>query len=163
MPFGFELLEQRRSNRSLRHLVQVLVVVKDVRQVEDLEFAGAERSELGERGREHLHGAQLQSLHFLAILEQRTVRVHLHLDPTLGPLLGEFLEVLRSLALWRIQSHDVAELDDDRRLGANTGVPSPRGQRPATFAALFQWGFMASPWVCGLSRRYRPIGPSCGA
>jgi hypothetical protein len=60
--------------------VQVVVAVEEERQVEHLEFARAERSELRHRRCEHLDRSQLQRLHLLAVLEQRAVRIHLDLD-----------------------------------------------------------------------------------
>jgi hypothetical protein len=71
-----------------------------------------------------LHRAKLQRLHLFAVLEERAVRVELDFDASLGPLFGEFLEILGSLALGRVDGDDMAELDDDRllrvrRQGAN--------------------------------------------
>ena len=123
-----ELLEQRGADRAFGDLVQLLVVVEDVRQVEHLELARAERPELRERGREHLHRAELQRLHLLAVLEQRAVGEHLDLDAALGALLGDLLEVLGGLALGRVDRDDVAELDDDRLLRVRRR-PSTRARR----------------------------------
>ena len=116
MPFALELLEQRRADRALGDLVQFLEVVEHVGQVEHLELAHAQRAELRDRRRQHLHRAQLQRFHLLAVLEQRAVRIDLDLDAALGALLGELLELLGALALRRVLGDDVAELDDDRLL-----------------------------------------------
>ena len=132
---GLELLEQRLADRAVGDLVQLGVVVEDVRQVEDFEFAHAERPELGDRRREHLHRAELQRLHFLAVLVELAVRIDLDLDPALGALLGELLEVLGALALRRVDGDDVTELDDDRLLrerAAATRAP-PRWRVPVKF------------------------------
>ena len=93
--------------------MQILEAVEDVRQVEHLEFAYSERAELGNRGRQHLHRAELQCFHLLAVLEELAVRINLDLDAALGAFLGELLEILGALALGRIDGNDVAELDDD--------------------------------------------------
>ena len=77
---ALELLEQRLAGRTVGDLVQLGVVVEDVRQVEHLELAHAQRPELRERRREHLHRAERQRLHLLAVLVQRRVRVQLDLD-----------------------------------------------------------------------------------
>ena len=98
----------------------------------------AQRAELGQRRRQHLHRAQLQRLHLLLVLVQRAVRIDLDLDPALGALLGQLLEALGALALGRVDGDDVAELDDDRRLRSHGGLPSDRGQRrPAAMAFNF--------------------------
>ena len=116
MPLASSLAEQLLADRTLRDLVQFGVVVEDERQVEDLEFLHAQRAELGERGREHLHRAELQRLHLLLVLVQRRVGVDLDLDLALGELAGALGEELARLALGRVVGDDVAELDDDRRL-----------------------------------------------
>jgi hypothetical protein len=56
------------------------VVVEDEGQVEDLEFLDAQRAELGQRRRQHLHRAELQGLHLFLVLVQRAVGVDLDLD-----------------------------------------------------------------------------------
>ena len=75
--------------------------------------------ELGQRRCEHLHRAELQRLHLLAVLEERAVGIDLDLDAALGAFLGQLLEVLGALALGRVERDDVAELDDDRLLRAD--------------------------------------------
>src|SRR5262249_32122641 len=86
------------------------------RQVENFELAHAQRAELGDRWCEHLHRAELQRFHLLAVLVQGAVRVDLDLDAPLGALFGKLLEILGGLALGGIERDDVAELDDDRLL-----------------------------------------------
>jgi hypothetical protein len=122
---GLELLQQSRADRPARHLVELVVVVEEVGQVEDLELAHAQRAELREGRREHLHGTELQRLDLLLVLVQRAVGVHLDLHAALGALLGELLEVFGALALRRVGGDDVAELDDDRLL-AERGRGSER-------------------------------------
>src|SRR6185312_12013847 len=84
--------------------------------VEHLELADAERSEFGVGRRQHLHAAELERLELFLVLVQRRVRVDLDLDLAAGVLLGEFLELLRRLALRRLGGDDVAELVFDWRL-----------------------------------------------
>src|SRR5690242_10591692 len=129
---ALELLEQVPADRAVGDLVQLFEAVEDVRQIEHLELAHAERPELGDGWREHLHRSELEGFHLLAVLEQRAVRIHLDLHPALGALFGELLEILRSLSLRRIDGDDVAELDDDRLLRERRGAErkqSRRGER----------------------------------
>ena len=133
MPLLSSFLNSAVPTGPVGDLVQLVVVVEDVRQVEHLELAHAERAELRERRREHLHRAELQRLHLLAVLEERAVRIDLDLDAALGALLGELLEVLGALALRRVDGDDVAELDDDRllRRGDAGGGEQARPRRRA--------------------------------
>src|SRR4029434_6385023 len=87
-PLALELLEETLADRAFGDLVQLFVVVEYVTQSEDLELAHAERAELREGRREHLHRAELQRIHLLAVLEQRAVRIDLDLDASLRALLG---------------------------------------------------------------------------
>jgi hypothetical protein len=48
--------------------VQIGSVVEDVGEIEGLEFLDAERAELGQRRRQHLHGTELQRLHLFLVL-----------------------------------------------------------------------------------------------
>ena len=57
--FALQLFQHLLPDRTLRDPVQRLLVVKDERQIKQLEFLDTQRAELGQRGREHLHGAQL--------------------------------------------------------------------------------------------------------
>jgi hypothetical protein len=75
--------------------VQFVEVVEDVGQIEYLELARTERAELGDRWREHLHRAELQRFHLLAVLEQRAVRIHLDLDAPLVRSSASFLKYRR--------------------------------------------------------------------
>jgi hypothetical protein len=61
----------------------------------------------------------LQRLHFLAVLEERAVGIHLHLDAALRALLGELLEVLGALAFGVSTATTWTELDDDGLLRRN--------------------------------------------
>ena len=70
MPLGSQLVQQRLADRPTGDLVQLVVVVEDEGQVEDLELAHAQRPELGQRRRQHLHRAELQRLHLLLVLVQ---------------------------------------------------------------------------------------------
>jgi hypothetical protein len=101
--------------------VQLGGVVEDEWQVEDLELPDAERAELGERRREHVHRAELQRLELLLVLVEGRVRVNLDLDAALGQLGGALGEEVGRLALGRLVGDDVAELDDDRRLRVRAG------------------------------------------
>ena len=96
--------------------MQFGVVVEDVRQVEEFELLDAERTELGQRGGEHLHGAELQRFHLFLVLVQRRVGVDLDFDLALGQFRGALGKELGSLTLGRVERHDMAELDDDRLL-----------------------------------------------
>ena len=97
-----ELGHQALADRTVRDAVERGLVGEDVRQVEDLELLDAERSELRERRREHLHRAQLQRLELLLVLVQRRVRVDLDLHLALGAVVDQLLELLGHLALRRI-------------------------------------------------------------
>jgi hypothetical protein len=108
--------------------VQLGVIVEDVGQIEDLELLHAQRAELGQRRRQHLHGAQLQGLELFLVLVERAVGIDFHLHLALGQLLGTLLEELGGLALGRIGGHHVAELDHDRRLGGGTGAEANGGE-----------------------------------
>ncbi len=131
MPLGSQLVQQRLPDRPAGDLVQFVVVVEDVGQVEDLELAHAQRPELGQRRCQHLHRAELQRFHLLAVLVQLRVRVDLDLDLAGQALLGQLLELLGALALGRVGRHHVAELDDDRRLRqGRAGCRQASRQRP---------------------------------
>eukprot|EP00906_Rhabdomonas_costata_P034809 RCo048960 len=117
---GFQLGQQLLADGAVGHLAQVVVVAEDEGQVEDFEFLHAERAELGQRRGEHLHGAQLQGLHFFLVLVQGRVGIHLDLDLATGQFRRLLGEHFRCLALRRIGSHHVAELDHDRLLGIGT-------------------------------------------
>ncbi len=91
-------------------------VVEQERQVEYLKLLGV-LLELGQRRRDQLDVAQQQRFHFLAVTEQRGVRVDLHLDLAGQTLLDQFLEHQCALALRRAVGDDVGELDDDRVCG----------------------------------------------
>ena len=114
---GFELLVEVGHHRAGRHLAGAGIVAHQERQVEDVEFLDAERPELGDRGGEELHRAELQRLQLLLVLVERGVRIDLHLHPTIGVFLGEILEHHGGLALGSVGRHHVAEFDDDRLLG----------------------------------------------
>jgi hypothetical protein len=105
--------------------VQLVEAVEQVRKVEDLEFLDAERRELRERRRQHLHRAELQRLDLFLVLVERRVRIDLDLDLALRQLGGALGEELRAVALRGVGGDDVAELDDDRRLR----VDARRGDR----------------------------------
>jgi len=79
---GLEQLEQARPDRPST-TSRASLVGEHVRQVEHLELAHAERPELGHRGREHLHRAELQRLELLAVLVELAVGIDLDLDPAL--------------------------------------------------------------------------------
>ena len=99
--------------------VDRLHVVEQERQVEQLDLLGV-AVELGQRRRDHLHVAEQQRFHFLAVTEQLGVGEHLHLNLARQLLLGELLELDGGLALRCLVSHHVAELDHDGRLGQRT-------------------------------------------
>ena len=109
---------------------------KNVRQVEHLELFDAERAELGERRRQHLHRAELERLQLLVVLVELRVRIDLNLDLAVGVLLGQFLEFQRAFALRRVGRHHVAELDDDRALRQRR-----RGERQRQGGAQNHCGF----------------------
>jgi hypothetical protein len=85
-------------------LCSSVVVVEDVGQVEEFEFLDAQRTELGQRRGEHLHGAELQCFHFFLVLVQRRVGVHLDLDLALGQFAGAFGKELGGQALGRVDA-----------------------------------------------------------
>ncbi len=70
--------------------------------------------ELGQRRRDQLNVAQQQGFHFLAIAEQRGVRVNLYLDLAGQTLFHQFLEHQGALAFRRVLGDHVRELDGDR-------------------------------------------------
>ena len=93
MPLVSSRLSRLCADRAFGDLVQLLVAVEQVRQVEGLELALAERPEFRERRRQHLHRAELQRLELLLVLVELAVRVDLDLDLALGALLGQLLEL----------------------------------------------------------------------
>ena len=111
-----ELLQQALADRPFGHRVQRRLGRENVWQVEHFEFLDAERRELRQRRRQHLHGAELERLHLFLVLVQLAVRVQFDLDAAVGVLFGQLLEALGGLALRRVGGDHVAELDDDRRL-----------------------------------------------
>jgi hypothetical protein len=123
-----QLLEQLGAHGALGDGVQVVVVVEDEGQVEDLELLHAQRAELGQRGRQHLHRAQLQGLHLFLVLVELAVGIDLDLDLALGQLGRALGEELGRLALGRVGGHHVAELDDDGRLGLGGGSQQQAGE-----------------------------------
>ncbi|MNC44531.1 hypothetical protein D3C75_934420 [compost metagenome] len=70
--------------------------------------------ELGKRRGNDVYVAEQQRFHFLAVTEQRGVRVDLDLDLAGQALLGELLEQQGTLALGGVLGHHVGELDHDR-------------------------------------------------
>src|SRR5262249_8754934 len=81
-----------------------------------------DRSEFGVRGREHLHGAELQGFELFLVLVKRRVGIDLDLDLAVGIFLREFLELVGGLALRRIGRDDMAELDHNLSLGHGRGT-----------------------------------------
>ena len=126
------------------------LVRQDVRQVEHLELLDAERAELGERRRQHLHRAELQRLELLVVLVELRVRIDLNLDLAVGVLLGQLLELQRALALRRVGRHHVAELDDDRALRERR-----RGERQRHGGAQYDCDFFH-----GVSLPFHIVAPS---
>ena len=106
--------------------MQLGVAVEQVGQVEGLELLDADRTELGQRGREQLHGAELHGLELLLVLVQRRVGVDLDLDLALGEFAGALGEELGGLALGRVVGDDMAELEDDRALRPRDDVRQRR-------------------------------------
>src|SRR5690606_16381196 len=87
-------------------------VVEQERQVEDLDLLGVVL-EFGQRWGDQLYVAEQQRLHFLAIAEQRGVRVDLDAYLVAQALFGQLLEQQGTLALGCVFGDDVGELDDD--------------------------------------------------
>ncbi len=114
---GIQLVQHHAANWPLCDLVEFIIVVKDVRQVEQLEFLDTQGAELGQRRCQHLHGANLQRFHLFLVLVERAVGIDLDLDLALGQLFSFLLEVFRRMAFGCVIGHHVAELDDDRLLG----------------------------------------------
>ncbi len=127
--------------------MQLLVVVKDKGQVKHFKFLHTQRTELGQRGSQHLHGAQLKRLHLFLVLVELAVRIDFHFDLALGALLGDFLEVVGGLAFRGVLGNDVAELDDDR-----CGKPGGRDcQEQRSYQQLFQFhGVTSLVWCDGV-------------
>ena len=69
----------------------------------------------------------MQSFHFLAVLEQRAIRIDLDAHASLRAFLGELLEIFGALTLRRVDGDDVTEFDDDRLL--RCGVADCETQR----------------------------------
>ena len=116
MPFASSFLNSHLPTSPFMTLAYVRLILEQPRQIERLEFLGAERGELRGRGSEHLHGAELQGFDLFLVLEQLRVRIDFDLDLAAGVFLGEFLELERAFALRRVVRHDVAVFDDDRGL-----------------------------------------------
>ena len=117
MPFELELLEQPLADGALHGFGVGRFILEQPRQIERLEFLGAERREFGGRGRQHLHRAELQRLNLFLVLVERRVGIDLNLHLAVGVFLGELLELERTFSLRRVIGHDVTEFDDDRALG----------------------------------------------
>ena len=79
------------------------LVGKNEGQIEDFEVPHAERPELGERGRQHLHGAELQGFELFLVLVELRVGIDLNPDLAGRVFLGKFLELVGGLALGRIR------------------------------------------------------------
>ncbi len=124
--------QQGAPLRAALEAVDRLDVVEEERQVEDLHLTRV-LLELGQGRRQHLHVAQQQRLHFLAVAEQRRVGIDVYLDPAAQALFDEFLEQQRALAFGRVFRDHVGELDDDRLRGIRqAGATDCQGaqQRP---------------------------------
>ncbi|MNP40644.1 hypothetical protein D3C76_1342970 [compost metagenome] len=128
--------QQRLALRALLEAVDGGQVVEQERQVEDLHLFVVVL-ELGQRRRQHLHIAQQQGFHFLAVTEQRRVGVDLDFDLVLELRVfgDQLLEHQRALAFGRTVGHHVGELDDDRvgglgqaRHGHSSGAEQRVGQ-----------------------------------
>jgi hypothetical protein len=121
MPLGSSLASSAAPIGPCVTLCSSAVVVEDVGEVEDLELLDPERAELGQRGRQHVHRAKLQGFQLFLVLVKRAVGIDLNFGFALGQLCRFLGKELRGLALGRIGSHDMAELDDDWRLGQGDG------------------------------------------
>ncbi len=99
--------------------MQVVIAIEDEGQVKNLKLLDAKRPELGQRRRQHLHGTQLQRLHFFLVFVQCRIGIDLDLDLALGQLVGLLGEHLGRFALRSIGRDNVAELDNDRLLCIN--------------------------------------------
>jgi hypothetical protein len=117
MPFGSSFFSRPRPIWPFGHRIQRGLGRENIRQVEGLEFLHAERAELGQRRRQHLHRAQLQGFQLFLVLVQLAVRVDFHLDPPARQLFGQHLEAFGGLPFRRVGRDHVAELDDDGGLG----------------------------------------------
>ncbi len=113
---GLELGEQALPDRPLGDASKRRLVRNDVGQIEHLEFLDPERAELGERGRQHLHRAELQRFEFFLVLVELRIRVDFDLDLAVGVFFRQFLELECAFALRRVGRDHVAEFDDDRLL-----------------------------------------------
>jgi hypothetical protein len=120
--FGLELGEKPFAERTVGDPAKRLPVGKDIRKVKYFEFLDAERTKLGKRRRQHLHGAELQSVEFLFVLVENRIVIDLDLHSPVRIFFREFLEPLRRLALGRVRRHHMAVFDDD-------GIHRPRGRR----------------------------------
>ena len=94
--------------------MQIIIVVENEGQIEDFEILDAQRAELGQRGCEHLDGAELQGLHFFLVFVELAVGVNLYLDLTLRQFLGALLEKFSGQPFGSINSNNMAELDRNR-------------------------------------------------
>ena len=115
-PLLVEQAEELLAERAVGHLPQRREVRENVREIENLEFLDADRAELGERRRQHLHRTELQRLEFFLVLVELRVRINLDLHLAVGVFRREFGEFLRSQSLRRVRRDNVAEFDDDRLL-----------------------------------------------
>ncbi|MNT52889.1 hypothetical protein D3C72_1899410 [compost metagenome] len=129
---GFQFFQQALADFAFGDVVQRRLGREDVGQVERFEFLHAQRAELGQRRRQHLHGAQLQRFEFFLVLVQLAVRVQFDLDLAIRGFFGQLLEAFGGLAFRRVGGHDVAELDDDGGLRVSVdagGGANGRAQR----------------------------------
>ena len=124
-----ELPQQAAPDAPFGHRVQRRLGREDIRQVEGLEFLHAQRAELGQRRRQHLHRAQLQRFELFLVLVQLAVRIHFDFHASARELLGQHAEAFGGLALRGVGRHHVAELDDDGRLGPGRVHTEGRGER----------------------------------
>src|SRR5690606_19410693 len=110
--------QQLLAGFALLEAIDRFDVVEQERQVEYLNALGVVL-ELGQRRRDQLNVAQQQRFHFLAVTEQRGVRVDLNLDLASQTLFHQLLEQQGALAFRRVFGNHVGELDADRigRLG----------------------------------------------
>src|ERR1700754_1871290 len=100
--------------RACHHLTRMRVVAHQERQIEDVKFFDAKRTEFSNYRCQKLNRAALQGLELLFILIERGVWINFDRDPAVGAFLSQLLEEQGGFAFWGVRRHDVTKLDDDR-------------------------------------------------
>ena len=113
-PLAHQPVQHAPPQRSQGDALHAAHVGKKIGQIEQLELREADAPELGQRGRQHLHRAQLQRLHFVVVTVQPPIGVHHHLDAPCRALLHQLPEPLDSQTLGCVRRDHVRKPDAQR-------------------------------------------------